>query len=277
MYDWVTSLYSRNWHSILNQPYSNKNFKNRYIILFHGMLSASIQTWTRAGLTDEPQLSHRDCWTAGQEGRRCMDRVCLINAPLQPEFPFPKYTEGWDADQPFSWGRVRNLGHLFDLFLPLNPYISWEPPPQHSPIQLSFLQIHPILGTTVSVEIFIFSHLENDILVTDLPSSIVPITPCFPPLLGILCKSCPECYFLNELMIPVLPVSLRWRSIYLCANDLKLLSICIDSVPWCSFGSFSGPPLSLPIHTLLSVYFIFPTVNSLMAEPFKHQTPMART
>lgn len=104
-----------------------------------------------------------------------------------------------------------------------------------------------------------------------------PITPCFPPLLGILCKSCPECYFLNELMIPVLPVSLRWRSIYLCANDLKLLSICIDSVPWCSFGSFSGPPLSLPIHTLLSVYFIFPTVNSLMAEPFKHQTPMART
>ena len=25
MYDWITLLYSRNWHDIVNQPYFNKN------------------------------------------------------------------------------------------------------------------------------------------------------------------------------------------------------------------------------------------------------------
>ena len=27
IYDWVTILYSRNWHNIVNQPYSNKKQK----------------------------------------------------------------------------------------------------------------------------------------------------------------------------------------------------------------------------------------------------------
>ena len=29
IYDWVTLLLSRNWHNIVNQLYSNKNFKNK--------------------------------------------------------------------------------------------------------------------------------------------------------------------------------------------------------------------------------------------------------
>ena len=29
IYDWVTLLFSRNWHNIVNQLYSNKNFKNK--------------------------------------------------------------------------------------------------------------------------------------------------------------------------------------------------------------------------------------------------------
>ena len=31
MYDWVTPLYSRNWHNIVNQVYSNfKNVKKKF-------------------------------------------------------------------------------------------------------------------------------------------------------------------------------------------------------------------------------------------------------
>ena len=89
--------------------------------------------------------------------------------------------------------------------------------PQSPSIPLSFLRIHPILSTfsaIVPVEIT-FSHL-----VTGLPSSVVPTTPCLTPLLSILHKSCPECYFFKWKYDHVPPfLSLNWLPINLRANN----------------------------------------------------------
>ena len=34
MYDWVTLLYNRNWHNIVNQLYLNKKYKNIFKIYY---------------------------------------------------------------------------------------------------------------------------------------------------------------------------------------------------------------------------------------------------
>ena len=189
-------------------------------LLFNGMLSLSIQTWTCVGTGESSSLAIRIPWC---QVKMAADVLCQLDQNAQ--FPSPKYRK-WCGAGFVQVCRAESLGNVFDCFFPQHPHFLGAP----NPLLFYFLFSGSTPLSLLSVPL---SQLRSSSfhLVTGLLSSIVLITPCLIPLLCILHKKCPKCYFFKWKYDHVPPLSFHWLPINLYANNTKLLSIHTDSIP----------------------------------------------
>lgn len=189
-------------------------------LLFNGMLSLSIQTWTCVGTGESPSSAIRIPWC---QVKMAADVLCQLDQNAQ--FPSPKYRK-WCGAGFVQVCRAESLGNVFDCFFPQHPHFLGAP----NPLLFYFLFSGSTPLSLLSVPL---SQLRSSSfhLVTGLLSSIVLITPCLIPLLCILHKKCPKCYFFKWKYDHVPPLSFHWLPINLYANNTKLLSIHTDSIP----------------------------------------------
>ena len=161
-------------------------------LLFHGMLSLSIQTWTCAGAGESPSSAIRIPWFQVKLAADILSAWSKL-----PSVSFFKIQTRLGCGAGF----VQVFRADFDLSLSPNPTSLGSP--QSPPILLSFLRIHPTLSAfsaIIPVEIFICSPYNWSSFLS------CAHTPCLIPLLCILHKKCPKCYFLKWIYDHVPPL-----------------------------------------------------------------------
>ena len=163
--------------TIYDQPIQCHPFVSWNVFSFHPNLN---MCWDRR----EPQLSYKDSLMPGQNG--CW---CTVSAWSKCPVSFSKIQKMMGCGAGFvQVCRAESLGNVFDCFFPQHPHFLGAP----NPLLFYFLFSGSTPLSPLSVPL---SQLRSFHLVTGLLSSIVLTTPCLIPLLCILHKKCPKCYF----------------------------------------------------------------------------------